>query len=177
MTTWPDWAHVTFSAYGHWLPGDERGFRDRDHRIHSSGDYKNPPPPEEHTGLRRYAKAITANAIRISVALRPSLANALGEKFDSMGTPARIIAVTETHAHALVRVGQSDAKPLVGRAKQAASHAVRASLAGQVWAGSCHVVRVHSEAHYRQIVKYIDEHRSQGGAVWIHPSLHDKAND
>ncbi|HEX3314753.1 MAG TPA: hypothetical protein VHR72_07680 [Gemmataceae bacterium] len=30
------------STYGSWLPGNPRGFRSRKHRIHSSGDYKNP---------------------------------------------------------------------------------------------------------------------------------------
>ena len=28
-----------FGTYSSWLPGDARGFRNRDHRIHSSGDY------------------------------------------------------------------------------------------------------------------------------------------
>ena len=50
------WWHTQFSNYCAWLPGDERGFRNRDHRIDSGGDYKNPPPPEEHEGLRRYYK-------------------------------------------------------------------------------------------------------------------------
>ena len=46
------WYHVQFSTFGTWLRGDERGFRDHDHRLHSSGDYRNPPPPGEHEGLR-----------------------------------------------------------------------------------------------------------------------------
>ena len=41
------WWHVTLSTYGSWLPGDQRGFRSRKHKIHSSGDYKNPPPASE----------------------------------------------------------------------------------------------------------------------------------
>jgi hypothetical protein len=160
-----------FSARGHWLPGDERGFRDRKHRIHSSGDYAIPPPPDEHAGLRRYAHAIAGPSVRIPEELRSTIARALGEKFDELHAPARIIAITETHAHALVRVGDVDAKPLVGRAKQAASFVVRASLPGQVWGGSCHVVRVRSEDHYRRVVEYIDEHRCEGGAIWVHPSV------
>ncbi len=166
-----------FSARGHWLPGDERGFRDRTHRIHSSGDYNNPPPSEEHAGLRRHAHTIVGPLVRIPEHLRPAIAQALGTKFDEMHAPARIIAVTQTHAHALVRVGDSDAKPLVGRAKQAASFAVRSSLPGQVWGGSCHVVRVHSDAHYHRIVAYIDKHRGEGGAVWVHPSVQQPIRD
>ena len=48
------WSHIIISPQNSWLPGDRRGFRSRNHKIHSSGDYKNLPPPEEHAGLRRY---------------------------------------------------------------------------------------------------------------------------
>jgi hypothetical protein len=48
------WRMITISTKRSWLPGDQRGFRNRQHRIHSSGDYKNPPPRWEHEGLRRY---------------------------------------------------------------------------------------------------------------------------
>ena len=44
------WRHVICHAKNTWLHGDERGFRDRDHRAHSSGDYYNPPPKDEHQG-------------------------------------------------------------------------------------------------------------------------------
>jgi hypothetical protein len=48
------WRHIVCNTKCSWLPGDDRGFRSREHRIHSSGDYKNPPPKNEHEGLRRY---------------------------------------------------------------------------------------------------------------------------
>jgi hypothetical protein len=38
------WRHVIIKTRSSWLHGDERGFRDRGHRIHSSGDYKHGPP-------------------------------------------------------------------------------------------------------------------------------------
>src|SRR5262249_17500638 len=44
------WRHVIISTLNSWLPGDPRGFRAVNHKIHSSGDYKN-PPPGEHAGL------------------------------------------------------------------------------------------------------------------------------
>ncbi len=47
------WWHNILSTHGSWLPGNPRGFRSRNHRIHSSGDYKNPPPLGEHAGLHR----------------------------------------------------------------------------------------------------------------------------
>src|SRR5947207_10093448 len=51
------WIHVVVGTYRSWDFGDERGFRSRKHRIHSSGDYKNPPPKREHEGLRKRFKA------------------------------------------------------------------------------------------------------------------------
>jgi hypothetical protein len=47
------WRHCVIGTHNSWLPGDPRGFRAIDHKIHSSGDYKNPPPEGEHSGLHR----------------------------------------------------------------------------------------------------------------------------
>ena len=50
------WRHVIISTRRSWLHGDGRGFRSRGHRIHSSGDYKDPPPEGEHSGLLEYQR-------------------------------------------------------------------------------------------------------------------------
>lgn len=170
-TQWQDWVHVIIGTHSSWLPGDPRGFRDHGHRIHSSGDYRNPPPPGEHAGLNHHAKQIAAPMITIPADLRPIIAEALGRKLERMKTPARIIAVGARHTHALARTGPQDAKPLIGRAKQFASHQVRARLPGSIWSESCEVVRVRDEDHYRSIVKYIADHADDGAAIWIHPDL------
>ena len=46
MTAWNNWYHVNGNTYGTWLPGDPRGWRERGHKKHVAGDYKNPPPPD-----------------------------------------------------------------------------------------------------------------------------------
>ncbi len=171
MTRWNDWVHVMFSAYGHWLPGDPRGFRNHDHRIHSSGDYKHPPPITEHAGLRRYAREITGKPVSFPTDIRPVLAEALASKWLAMRVPARIVGVGSRHAHALIRVGPEDAKPIAGRAKQAASHRVRDRLPGTIWGQGCHPVRVRDQDHYRAVVEYIEDHRGEGAALWVHPKF------
>jgi len=153
------------------LPGDPRGFRDHDHRIHSTGDYKHPPPPGEHSGLYEHARALSPEAIEIPESLRPIVAEALGKKFLAMDTPPRILAVGRVHVHALVRAGSGDVRPLVGRAKQAASHAVRHELPGSIWGQRCHPERICDEEHYRNVVRYITAHLDEGAALWIHPDL------
>lgn len=74
------WFHIMWSTYGVWLHGDPRGFRDRFHRIHSSGDYKHPPPKGEHAGLHRYmARIMHKEPVSLDRSLRePTLDAILG---------------------------------------------------------------------------------------------------
>lgn len=54
---WRDWYHVNGNTYGTWLRGSELGFRSRHHRDHVEGDYRHPPPPGWHDGLRAHVRA------------------------------------------------------------------------------------------------------------------------
>jgi hypothetical protein len=166
---WADWVHVIVVTYGTWLPGDRRGFRDHGHRIHSSGTRASPPPPGEHVGLHRYSMSIVGEEVHVAQDLRLQLVAAIVGKLEACSVPVRIAAMCKTHGHVLARVGRVDAKPIVGRAKQAASHAVRHRMPGSIWAQGCHVVRIGSEEQYRAVVEYIAAHREDGGAVWEHP--------
>jgi len=72
------WRHVVLGTRRSWLHGDGRGFRSRGHRIHSSGDYRDPPPEGEHAGLRAYhEKRAKGPAIRVSKRLRAEAGKAL----------------------------------------------------------------------------------------------------
>ena len=51
------WFHIMLGSRCSWLHGDARGFRDRKHRLHSTGDYKNPPPSKEHADVRLQLQA------------------------------------------------------------------------------------------------------------------------
>src|SRR5689334_15714312 len=74
------WRHVIISTFNSWLPGDVHGFRNKKHRIHSSGDYKNPPPLNEHAGLRRYAKVISEEPVVVPPELRSIVGRAIVTK-------------------------------------------------------------------------------------------------
>ena len=168
---WFDWVHVVWSTRGHWLPGDPRGFRSHGHRVHSSGDYRAPPPAGEHAGLYRSSKVKCPNEVAIPAHLRPSVAEALGVKLLAIDMPPRLIAVARVHVHALVRAGPIDVRPFIGRAKQAASHAVRDELPGRLWGQRCHPTRIRSREHYREVIEYIAHHATEGAALWEHPDL------
>ena len=82
---WRAWAHVVTSTRGQWLPGDRRGFRSRQHRVHSSGDYRRPPPPEEHEGLRRVAEAISTGPVFLATVHRRVVVEAIQAKLTLLG--------------------------------------------------------------------------------------------
>lgn len=163
---WRDWVHAMWSARGQWLPGDARGFRDHDHRVHSSGSDERPPPRDEHVGLRLYATRVTRRVVFLPDEVRGPIAEALAEKRASLRCATRIIAVDGVHVHALFEIGEADAKAAVVRAKQQASHRVRARLPGSIWAQGCHVVRIEGEQRWRCTVDSIAAHGQRGAELW-----------
>lgn len=170
MSPYVNWVHAIFTTHGSWLPGDPRGFRSRAHRIHSSGDVRCPPPAGEHEGLYRAVVAMNVHAVEIPEHLRLCVANALVGKCELQGANVRIAAVARRHVHMLLRVGSADAKVIVGRAKQYASHAIRREMPGKIWADGCNVVRIDSESNYRSVVDYITCHQAEEkAALWVHP--------
>ena len=58
MPAWNGWYHCISGTYGSWLPGDPRGFRTRDHRVHIDGDYKSPPPDGKYDAWHEHARSI-----------------------------------------------------------------------------------------------------------------------
>jgi len=102
------------------------------------------------------------------------IAEAIVSKLANEHAEVRAICVAGQHAHMLVNVGPGDAKRLIGRAKQLASHRVRDSMPGTLWSQGCHVVRVRDEPHFRAINGYILAHAREGAFVWSNPDLHSR---
>ncbi|QNN20740.1 hypothetical protein HED60_00150 [Planctomycetales bacterium ZRK34] len=161
------WWHLIFHTLGSWLHGDPRGFRSRDHRIHSSGDYKNPPPSGEHDKLHRYHRR-RSRVVKLAPNLYPSVGGAVRNKCDKSNRRVLAISVDATHVHALVQL--PDDYEVVRRfaagLKQASSHAVREVLPGRVWAGGGKPIRIRDRSHHRRVFAYILEHASEGAWVW-----------
>ena len=40
---WRNWYHCMVGTYGQWLPGDRRGWCERDHHEHVPGNRSHPP--------------------------------------------------------------------------------------------------------------------------------------
>ncbi len=162
------WYHIQINTYASWLPGDPRGFRSRGHRIHSTGNYKRPPPADQHAGLRAHAAMLSREApVELSPAQRQRVLAALVDKALEAGMEVICVSVGKTHAHILGRFEPLKVRSEIGRLKRHSSHAVRDELPGTVWGAKCHAERIRARPHQVRTFRYILAHREkEGAAVW-----------
>jgi hypothetical protein len=133
--------HAICHYYRQWLPGDERGWRSVNHKRHSTGDYKNPPPHAEHAGLRNWIRSHQAHTpVTLSPAEYPVVGSAFILKLDQIGGRVRCLACGPTHIHLLYDSMAADAKEEVGRAKQFASLKLT-TRPGRVFARDCSITK------------------------------------
>lgn len=161
----PDWVHAIVTLRGWWLPGDPRGFRSRDHRIHSSGDYRNPPPKGEHTGLYALNRARSTKAPELTPAERESVAEVFIERLTPAPWSLLALACGAGHLHALFRAPGTDAARILGQCKRIASYRLERN-AGRLWGRGAGIDRIASADHWRAVERYILAHRREGAVVW-----------
>jgi REP element-mobilizing transposase RayT len=162
------WRHVIISTHGSWLPGDPRGFRNRRHRIHSSGDYRDPPPPAEHAGLYRYNKARSATPVVIPPAIRSVIGQSIVQTLSEENHRVLALSVSGMHTHFLVELptNLTQLRAIVGRCKCNSSRAVRKLLPGKVWAEGGKFLRVRSNGHQQSVFAYILTRQGPSGWTW-----------
>jgi len=165
------WHHTQLWLYGHWLPGDARGFRSRDHRIHSGGDYKHRPPPGEHAALRAHAAGLlTSQPITLTDSQRQLVGELIVRWFELKQTPLAAVSVGGAHCHvmSLLLTGQEDAT--IGKVKRYASaESTRrdASIPSRLFAGKGEPGPVTTRDHFIASYEYITEkHAREGTWIW-----------
>lgn len=160
------WRHVIINMHGTWLHGDPRGFRSSKHRIHSSGDYRNPPPKGEHAGLHEFQKDQSGDEVRFGRSDRAIIGREIVRHLQSEGLRMLAIAVTKVHTHLLVELpgALDDVKAIIGSAKKHSSRAVKQTMRGSVWAAGGKYKRVLESSHLENAFKYILY--DQGGDAW-----------
>ena len=164
------WRHIVVGMRCSWLHGDPRGFRSRDHRLYSSGDYKAPPPTGEYEKLRRYHQQHSGVPVDLEVEARLIICRAFVLKWRSLGHRVIVRSVGKRHLHAVVE-GPNDYgafTKLVGKCKQAASHAVRQLLPGSIWAANGGFKPIRGPGHFRNSSKYVRTRQEAGTLVWSH---------
>jgi hypothetical protein len=151
------WRHVIISTHNSWLPGDPRGFRAKDHKIHSSGDYKSPPPVGEHAGLLVYSKRISGDGVVIPQFLRAIVGGAILAKLKKLQYRCLVISVAGMHTHLQVELPDDLAmiRHIIGQCKAVASHAIRNQLPGRVWARDGAYKPIDTPEHQSNVFNYI----------------------
>jgi REP element-mobilizing transposase RayT len=163
------WRHIICNTHCTWLPGDPRGFRNREHRIHSSGDYKNPPPTGEHAGLYTHNLNHSGKRILIPDTLRQRIAEAFANHLRSQGCPVSIASASETHVHALtlLPLDRRQTKRIIGDAKRVASRSVKAEMPGRIWSEGGTYKPVRNAGHYQAAYEYIRTRQEEGAYVLV----------
>jgi hypothetical protein len=169
------WRHLVLGTRCSWLHGDARGFRSRDKRIESCGDYKVPPPPDEHAGLRRYHEQRSGDPVELDINLRVIVCREFVLKMRSMGIRIIACSVGEKHLHGLSEISgnYSEMKKVVGRAKQKASHAIREFLPGSIWCEGGSYKIINDLDHLKNSYEYIRTRQDAGSIVWSHNDKED----
>ena len=166
------WFHIQWSAFGTWLPGDPRGFRSHQHRIHSHGNYKNPPPEGEHRGLLLHAeRTMHKPAISFDRKTRILLRDAIVTVSQSKDLHLRCVAVSSNHVHALMRIDPDRIVSIIGNIKRSSSHAIRDRIPGRVWAARKHVNPIRDQSYLAQTEQYILAHQSKENAATWHDRI------
>lgn len=165
------WRHIILNTHSSWLPADKRGFRSRSHRIHSSGDYKRPPPSNEHSGLRKYQIAQSSEMVRLHKDLWPIIGMAIVQNLIKHEHQTAAISVDSVHIHALVEL--PDNVPLIkktmGWCKYFATRAARSTCPEmkdvEIWSEGESYGPVDSATHFNSLVPYILE-KQAGAWTW-----------
>lgn len=160
------WRHVILSTRCSWLHGDPRGFRSRDHRIHSSGDYKNPPPQGEHAGLLRYQQSRAGREVHLPIECRPLIGRTIVEYLNRERHRVLAVAIAKVHVHLLVELPDHMAlvRQIAGHAKRHSSRAIKSVLPGNVWGEGGKFKPVRDLEHQRAAFDYILY--EQGPEAW-----------
>ena len=151
------WRHVVISTLNSWLPGDPRGFRSVDHKVYSSGDYKNPPLEGEHAGLHRYSKKISGDKVTISRELRETIGIEIRDELAKKLCTLLVISVSATHCH-LQAEFPDDLKAIrriMGECKRKASVGVREKMPGRIWAHDGKYELIDTQEYQTNVYNYI----------------------
>ncbi len=164
----PRWLHVTLHTRNAWLHGDPRGFRDRNHRLHSSGDYRNRPPVGEHARTHAFYKQRSGRSPRFDRDVRLLVCDAVAEKLrDQRQTPVAVAAVSN-HVHLLAKFpsdfGESD--KLIAQVKRRVSTRLRGHVDGPTFAQGAGVEEVRDRSHHRATYRYIRDKQGSDAGVW-----------
>ena len=168
MTAWNNWYHVNGNTYGTWLPGDPRGWRERGHKKHVAGDYKNPPPAGSGDPLHQYAKGLLKQPpVHLTREQRAIAGRAIVTMLMEQQIELLAVSLDAIHFHLLGRFPNPKVRPVVGRAKKHAYFELHdRGFVGHLWGTGANVVPITGRQHQLNVFRYINDHKKKGAWVW-----------
>jgi len=168
MGAWNGWYHVNGNTYGIWLPGDPRGWREKGHKKHVDGDYKDPPPAGSGDALHAHARReLRQPPVKLDPAQRQRAGRALVDMLRLQEVRVLALSLDEIHFHVLGKFPDARVRPRVGRAKKHATFCLRTvGACGTIWQRSSSVHPIEDRSHQRNVFEYIVDHRRRGAWVW-----------
>lgn len=166
-TGWRHWYHITLGTYGHWLPGDDRGWRERHHRRHVHGSLRTPPQPSKWAqGLHRYAGSrLKRPPFTFSPADFPTVGQHFMTSLRIQQVPVAAISVGDEHCHLLLRCDDDEPRTCAGHLKD---HIYHRMFSGKPtpWQKRSHEEPIADLAHGQWAFDYILDHIHEGAWVW-----------
>ena len=168
MEAWNGWYHVNGNTYGTWLPGDPRGWREKRHRKHVEGDYKNPPPKGSGDALLYHSRKLLKHPpVRLNREQQKVAGRAMVDELVAKGIEVLVLSMDAIHYHILARFHDKRVRPVVGLAKLNAYHRLRDQWKVQkAWERLSHVKPVTDRTHQVNVFNYILSHKEKGAWVW-----------
>ncbi|HEY4329385.1 MAG TPA: hypothetical protein VGN88_06595 [Phycisphaerae bacterium] len=176
MTTpaWKDWYHCYVGTYGQRLPGDPRGWRERNRHEEI------PKPMNWSSQFTKFAKARHDHSRRImnfepyefAQADRPIVGKLLLSFLQSKEVKALSLALGATHFHALLQLPNHKPKQLLGMVKRHITFEFAPIIdpatnqRRQIWEANGRAKPLRDRAHGISVFKYILNHANQGAWVW-----------
>ena len=179
MLPWNDWYHCMGNIYGTWLPGDHRGFRTRNDKLHVPYDYKHRPPKGTYDRLyERSKRLMTYPTVYLDT---PGQRQRVLDEFVASllrhHVELAILSIDRVHFHALARLPDHNPRRWIGLAKKESSQYCKQTghaPEGGLWGAACECKPVEDESHYHAAFGYIADHavrRSRVAAGRAAPAL------
>jgi hypothetical protein len=176
VQAWRDWYHCMVGTYGQWLPGDERGWRERKHHEHVSGDYHHPPVPTNFSQARlEHSKRIMNwDPYLIEPHDREAIGRLLLGSFRFQDIPLLALAVCAKNFHALLQIHNHAPKRVLGKAKRHVTFEFApivdpaTNRRQQLWEGDGLGKPIRDRAHAVTAFHYILDHAKEGAWIWCY---------
>jgi REP element-mobilizing transposase RayT len=169
-----NWYHITLSTHNSWLPGDPRGWRSWQHKTHSSGHHRAPPPTGEHQIILDNSRKIAGDTIKFPRSLHPIIGQSIVDYLCAKDYQLLALAVAKTHVHLQIHMPSDQIKIKMGYCKRHISYAIRKQMPGQLWSRGIGIVQIESKTHQHAVYRYILKHREHSAWVWSYRDAKDE---